>query len=96
MRLQLLLAVILCFPAAAALAQPADVQFVGETFSTDLPLAESKEPIHRVFLNCRLADGGSGTLTLDPSVPKFNEFGDRVDGGKRSAQTGVRQGDQRF
>jgi len=89
MRLQLLLAVILCFPAAAALAQPADVQFVGETFSTDLPLAESKEPIHRVFLNCRLADGGSGTLTLDPSVPKFNEFGDRVDGGKRSAQVNL-------
>jgi len=84
MRLRLLLAVILCFPVAAALAQPAHVQFVGETFSTDLPLAESKEPIHRVIMNCRLADGGSGTLTLDPSVPKFNEFGDPVEGGKAS------------
>jgi hypothetical protein len=84
MHLTLLLAVSLCFPAAAALAQPADVQFVGGTFSTDLPLAESKEPIHRVILQCRVADGGSGTLTLDPNVPRFNEFGDPVAGGKPS------------
>jgi hypothetical protein len=80
MRLELLVAVILFFPAAPAVAQPADVQFVGDTFSTDLPLAESEKPIHRVLLKCRLADGGSGTLTLDPSVPKFDEFGDPAGG----------------
>jgi hypothetical protein len=45
-------------------------------------LAESKKPIHWLSLTCRLADGGSGTLTLDPSLPRFNEFGDPVDGGK--------------
>lgn len=84
MRLTLLTAVIFVFPAAPAVMQPADIQFVGETFSTDLPLAESKEPIRRVILKCRLADGGSATLMLDPNVPKFDEFGDPVAGGKPS------------
>src|ERR1700736_6020914 len=84
MRLTLLLAVILSFPAAPAVAQPADIQFVCNSFSTDLPLAESKEPVHRVILKCRLVDGGSGTITLDPNVPKFDEFGDPVAGGKPS------------
>jgi hypothetical protein len=84
MRLTLLVAVILFSPAEPAAARPADVQFVGDTFSTDLPLAESKETVHRVGLKCRLADSGSGTLTLDPNVPKFDEFGDPVAGGKQS------------
>jgi hypothetical protein len=81
---ELLVAVILSFAVAPALAQPAEVQFVGDTFSTNLPLAESKEPIHRLYLKCQLGDGGSGTLTLDSSVPRFNEFGDPVAGGKPS------------
>jgi hypothetical protein len=85
MRLTPLVGVILVFTVAPAAAQAPDVQFVCEAFSTDLPLAESKEPIHRLRLTCRLADGGSGTLSLDPSVPKFNEFGDRADDGKPSA-----------
>jgi hypothetical protein len=82
MRLKLLLAVIVAFAVAPALAQPAEVQFNSDTFSTDLPLAECKEAIHRLYLKCLLADGGSGSLTLDPNVPKFNEFGDTVAGGK--------------
>lgn len=77
-----LVAVILFFAVALAWAQPADVQFASNTLSTDLPLAESKDPIHWLCLKCRLTDGGSGTLTLDPSVPKFNEFGDPVAVGK--------------
>jgi hypothetical protein len=85
MRLTPLVGLILVFTVAPAAAQAPDAQFVSETFSTDLPLAESKEPIHWLRLKCRLADGGSGTLTLDPSVPRFNEFGDRVADGKRSA-----------
>ena len=84
MRLTLLVAVILYFPAEPAVAQPADVQFVVNSFSTDLPLAKSKEPIHRIILKCRLVDGGSGTLTFDPNVPKFDEFGDQVAGDKPS------------
>lgn len=84
MRVKLLVGVILVLTVAPAVAQPPDVQFVSATFSTDLPLAESKEPIHWLRLKCRLADGGSGTLTLDPSVPRFNEFGDPVAGGKQS------------
>jgi hypothetical protein len=81
MCLQLLVAVILTGPATPAAAQPADVQFVGDTLSADLPMAESKEAVHRVILECRLADGGSGTLTLDPNAPKLDEFGDVVAGG---------------
>jgi hypothetical protein len=84
MGFKLLAAVLLFAAAVPAFAQPEEVQFVGEFSTTDLPLAESKAPVHRMFLKCRLADGGAGTLTLDPSVPKFNEFGDQVDGGKPS------------
>ncbi len=82
MRLKLLVAVILCCPAAPAAAQPAKVQFVGNTLSADLPLAESRGAVHYIILECRLTDGGTGTLTLDPNVPKFNEFGDPVAGGQ--------------
>jgi hypothetical protein len=84
MRLPLLPALILVISATPTAAQPADVQFLGGTFSTDLPLPESKGSVHRAVLNCRLTDGGSGTLTLDPNVPKFDEFGDPVDCDKRS------------
>jgi hypothetical protein len=86
MRLTLLVGGILVFTVAPAVAQPAEVQFLSNTVSTDLPMAESKEPIHWLRLTCRLADGGSGALTLDPSVPRFNEFGDPVAGGKPSLQ----------
>ena len=84
MHLTLLAGVMLVFTVGPAVAPRADVQFLSNTVSTDLPLAESKEPIHWLRLTCRLADGGSGTLTLDPSVPKFNEFGDPVADGKPS------------
>jgi hypothetical protein len=82
MRLKLLVAAFLLCPAAPAAAQPAVVQFVSDTLSTDLPLAETMGSVHHVVLDCRLADGGTGTLTPDPSAPKFNEFGDPVAGGK--------------
>jgi len=68
-------------PPPPAVAQPAEIQYQGNEFSTDLPLAESKEAVHRVSLKCRLADGGSGTLTLDTNVPRFDEFGDPVASG---------------
>jgi hypothetical protein len=84
MRLTLLVGGILVSAVAPAVAQPADVQFLSTTASADLPLAESKEPIHRLRLTCRLADGGSGALSLDPHVPRFNEFGDPVAGGRPS------------
>lgn len=71
-------------PPAPAVVPPREVQYVGNEFSTDLPLAETKEAVHRVVLKCRLADGGAGTLTLDPNVPRFDEFGDPVAGGKQS------------
>jgi len=58
--------------------RPEAVQFIGSAFSTDLPLAESKQPVHRLWLTCRLVDGGAGVLTLDPNVPRFDEFGDQV------------------
>jgi hypothetical protein len=80
MRLALLVGGILAFATARAAAQPPAVQFLSDTVSTDLLLEESKEAIHRLHLQCRLADGGKGTLTLDPTVPKFNEFGDPVAG----------------
>lgn len=50
-------------------APPADVELNSEIFSTDLPLAESKEAVHRVSLSGRLADGEKGTLVLDPNPP---------------------------
>ena len=84
MRLALLVGSIIVFATAQAAAQPPAVQLLSNTVSTDLLLAESKEPIHWLRLQCRLADGGSGTLTLDPSVPRFNEFGDPVARGKPS------------
>jgi hypothetical protein len=82
MRLHLLVAVLVLGPAARAMAQPS-YYFRSETFSTDLTLAESKEPIHYVALSCPLADGGAGKLVLDPSVPKLDEFGTWVAGGKK-------------
>ena len=84
MRLALLVGSIIVFATAPAAAQPADDQLLSNTVSTDLLLEECKEPIHSLRLQCRLADGGSGTLTLDPSVPRFNEFGDPVARGKPS------------
>jgi hypothetical protein len=84
MRLKLLVTVIVAFVVVPALAQGAEVHFTCDTFSTDLPLPECKEPVHRLDLKCQLADGGAGTLTFDPSVPKFNAFGDPVAGGKPS------------
>src|SRR6516225_6926828 len=84
MHLTLLAGVMLVFTVGPAVAPRADVQLLSTTVSTDLPLAESKEPIHWLRLTCRLADGGSGTLTLDPSVPRFSKFGDPVAGGKPS------------
>jgi hypothetical protein len=70
-------------PPPAVPVQPLDVQYVSDPFSLDLPLAESKEPIHRIILEGRLADGGKGTLIMDPSVLKFDEFGELVAGGKQ-------------
>jgi hypothetical protein len=84
MRLKLLVAVIVFSTAAPAAAQPADVRYYCDTFSTDLPLAESKGPVHGIDLQCRLADGGACTLTLNPNVPKFDEFGELVEGGGRA------------
>ena len=84
MRQALVVTAMLVFTVAPAVAQPPEVQFLSQTVSTDLALAESKEPVHWLRVTCRLADGGSGTLTLDPSVPRFNEFGDPVAGGKPS------------
>jgi uncharacterized protein (TIGR03067 family) len=67
-------------PVARAVAPPPEVQFESAPFSTDLPLTESKAAVHRVVLKCRLADGSAGTLTLDPSVLKFDEFGNPAAG----------------
>jgi hypothetical protein len=82
MRLKLLAAVILAWVVAPAAAQ--DAQFVSETFSTDLPLAEVKEGVHRIILECRLGHGGRGTLTLDPNVPRLDAFGELVAGGNQA------------
>jgi uncharacterized protein (TIGR03067 family) len=59
-----------------------ETRFDSAVFSIDLVLPESKEPIHRIALKCRLADGESGTLTLDPTAPKFDPFGDPAPAGK--------------
>jgi hypothetical protein len=88
MHLALLVEGLLVFATAPAAAQPPAVQFLSNTVSTDLRLAECKEPIHRLRLQCRLADGGKGTLTLDPTFLKFNEFGDPV-AGKASPQVSL-------
>jgi uncharacterized protein (TIGR03067 family) len=58
-------------------------------FSMDLALPESKEPIHRVALKCRLADGEAGTLTLDATAPKFGPFGDAAGVGKAATPVAV-------
>jgi len=57
-------------------------RFDSAVFSTDLLVPESKEAIHRVALKCRLADSETGTLTLDPTAPKFGAFGDLAPVGK--------------
>ena len=64
-------------------------RFDSAVFSTDLLLPESKEAIHRVALKCRLADGEGGTLTLDPTAPKFGAFGDLVPVGKPASTVTV-------
>lgn len=69
------------FRRAKAMRLP-EVKFESGVFSTDLLLSESKEAIHRVVVKCRLADGEAGTLALDPTVPKFDAFGDPAGGGK--------------
>jgi uncharacterized protein (TIGR03067 family) len=63
---------------------PPEVQFDSDVFPTDLQLPESKEAVRRVIVKVRPADGGTGTLTLDPNAPKLDEFGDAVGGGKPS------------
>ncbi len=83
MRWKLLVAIILVGPATPTLAQPAEVVYRSEHFSTDLPLAECQEPVHWVSLKCKLADGAAGTLTLDPTLPRFNEFGEPTGDGRR-------------
>jgi hypothetical protein len=84
MRQAILMCGIFAFAAEPAAAQPTDVQFLSNTVSTDLHLGESKESIHGLRLQCRLADGGKGTLTLNPTIPTFNDFGDPIAGGRAS------------
>jgi len=62
---------------------PVEVDLHSEVFATDMNLAESKTPIHRVLLTCQIANGGSGKLTLDPNGPKFDEFGQPIADGQR-------------
>ena len=62
--------------------RPPEVKFESAVFSTDLVLAESKAPVHRVAIKCRPADGEAGVLTLDPTPPKFNGTGEAVPAGK--------------
>ncbi|HVK08669.1 MAG TPA: TIGR03067 domain-containing protein [Gemmataceae bacterium] len=59
-----------------------EVKFESAAFATDLVLAESKAPVHRVSLKCRPADGEAGVLTLDPTPLKFNAVGDPLPAGK--------------
>jgi hypothetical protein len=59
---------------------PVISEFDCPAFSLDLMLAESKQAIHRIHLKCQLVDGGKATLILDPTVPKFNEFGEPIAG----------------
>src|SRR5262249_54052306 len=46
--------------------RPPEIRFESAVFATDLVVPDSKKAIHRVSLRCRIADGESGTLTLDP------------------------------
>ena len=62
--------------------QPPESKFKSAEFSTDLVLPESKAAVHRVGLVCRLGDGETGTLTLDPTAPAFDRFGDPAPAGK--------------
>lgn len=71
-------------PPKPAVAQHVELMANSEAFSTDLPLAESKQPIHRVAIDGQLGDGGKATLTLDPNYPKFDRFGQPVGDAKRS------------
>ena len=66
-----------------------ETRFDSAVFSTDLLLPESKEAIHRVALKCRLAEGEAGTLTLDPTAPKFGDFGDPAPVGKPASAVTV-------
>ena len=69
MRRNLLVAILLMCPAAPAVAQPADLQYVGDTLSLEVPFAESKEAVHRVILNCRNRSISSQPLSAaDPSA----------------------------
>jgi hypothetical protein len=63
---------------------PPAVRFASDAFSTDLTLPESQAAVHRVTLEIPPADGGGGTLTLDPTAPAFDAFGDPAAGGKPS------------
>jgi hypothetical protein len=47
-------------------------------------VAESKEPIHWLQLQCQLADGGKGSLTLDPTVPNSTSLATRWQAACRS------------
>jgi uncharacterized protein (TIGR03067 family) len=67
--------------------RPPESRFDSAVFSTDLVLPESKAAVHRVGLVCRLADGEAGTLTLDPTAPAFDRFGDPAPGKPAPAVT---------
>jgi hypothetical protein len=60
---------------------PPALRFASDAFSTDLTMPESKAAVHRVTVEVPPADGGDGTLTLDPTVPTFDAFGDPAAGG---------------
>ncbi len=82
MRLKLLVAMVFIGSAPPLAAQQENAQFISDTFTTDLPMPELKGSAHRVILECKLADGGKGVLTLDPFVPKFDAFGEPTAGAK--------------
>jgi uncharacterized protein (TIGR03067 family) len=69
--------------------RPPEVKFASAGFSTDLVLAETKAPVHRVSIKCRLADGEAGVLTLDPTPLKFDAVGDPLPAGKLTPAVAV-------
>jgi uncharacterized protein (TIGR03067 family) len=69
--------------------RPPEVRFESTVFSTDLVLAESKAPVHRVSIKCRPADGEAGVLTLDPTPLKFDAVGDPLPAGKLAPAVAV-------